>query len=414
MKKGVFSSMKYDLIIIGGGAAGLFAAARAADSGISFCLIEGMKQSGLKLLASGSGQCNLTNAEDIRSFPPRYGKARNFVRPPLLEWTNTDLVDYLEALGLPCEDRGDGKIFPVSRKSRDVRDLLLKKSREGSGEFVWKEPVKALKKSADGFTVKTVSQEYRSSRVLLATGGLSYPGTGSRGDGYALAEQLGHSILQPQPALTPVFIRDFSLASCSGTALNVTLDLYREGRKAGSFEGDLLITHKGFSGPVIVNNSRQMRQGDELRICWVPDRERQELDREILDRISASGRKSLKSGLALEGVSEALLQELLRRAGLDPAGRMNQLSREGRNSWLKEVFNSVFTVKEPGGFNQAMVTVGGVSLKEVNPRTMESRVCEGLFLAGEVLDVDGETGGYNLQFAFSSAALAVKTMAAEG
>ncbi|MDC7241300.1 MAG: NAD(P)/FAD-dependent oxidoreductase [Spirochaetales bacterium] len=405
--------IEYDLIIIGGGAAGLFAAARAAESGLRICLLEGMNQCGLKLLVSGSGQCNLTNAEDIRSFPERFGPAGSFVKPSLFEWSNSDLVGYLEERGLPCEDRGDGKIFPVSRKSRDLRDLLQKICQKAGGEIFWKSPVTSILREEVGFTVRSKGKEFSAARVLLATGGKSYPGTGSTGGGYALAEGLGHTVAAPVPALTPVLVRNFALASCSGTSLEVSIDLYRSGKKAGSYQGDLLITHRGFSGPVILNNSRDMAAGDELRICWCPGWDRQDLDRDILETVSESGKKSLKSGLAVRGITDALMQELIRRAGLDPSERVNQLSRKERNSWVNVLFSSSFTVQGMGGFNQAMVTSGGISLKEVNPRTMESRICGGLFMAGEVLDVDGETGGYNLQFAFSSAALAVKTMTAE-
>ncbi|RDG32977.1 aminoacetone oxidase family FAD-binding enzyme [Oceanispirochaeta sp. M1] len=405
--------MEYDLIIIGAGAAGLFAGARASAAGLRFCILESMNQSGLKLLTSGSGQCNITNAEDIRSYPERYGKAHKFVKPALLEWSNQDLITFVEKEGLPCEDRGDGKIFPVSRNSRDVRDLLQKLSQNGEGRIFWKDPVRSIEKKGVLFYVKTGSSQYSAPKILLAAGGLSYPSTGSTGDSYILAERLGHSIVKPRPSLTPVFIKNFILVESSGSAFPVSIDLYREGKKLHSFMGDLLITHKGFSGPVILNNSRDMTPGDELRVSWLPDRDREDLDQDILNRIQNSGKKSLPSGLGQNGISESLMKGLLKKAGLSPEMKMNQLSKKNRISYLKEIFSSSFIVDSLGGFNQAMVTAGGVSLKEINPRTMESKLCEGLFFAGEVMDVDGETGGYNLQFAFSSAALAVKTMTAE-
>jgi predicted Rossmann fold flavoprotein len=405
--------MEYDLIIIGAGAAGLFAGARAASAGLRFCILESLNQSGLKLLTSGSGQCNITNAEDIRSYPEHYGKAHRFVKPALLEWSNKDLVAFVEKEGIPCEDRGDGKIFPVSRKSRDVRDLLQRLSQSGEGRIFWKDPVKSIEKKSAVFYIKTGSRQYEAPRVLLATGGKSYPATGSTGDSYILAEELGHSIVTPRPALTPVFMKNFILIESSGSALPVSIDLYREGKKLHAYMGDLLITHKGFSGPVILNNSRDMKPGDELRVSWLPERDIEDLDNGILNLIQASGKKSLPSGLSQKGIPESLMKGLLRKAGLNPDMKLNQLSKKNRSDYLKEIFASSYTITSMGGFNQAMVTAGGVSLKEINSKTMESKICSGLYFAGEAMDVDGDTGGFNLQFAFSSAALAVKSMATE-
>lgn len=405
--------MEYDLIIIGGGAAGLFAGARAASAGLRFCILESMNQSGLKLLTTGSGQCNISNAEDIRSYPEHYGRAHRFVKPALLEWSNVDLLAFVEEEGLPCEDRGDGKIFPVSRKSRDVRDLLQKLSQSGEGRIFWKDPVKSIDKQGDVFYIKTGSRQYEASKVLLAAGGKSYPVTGSTGDSYSLAEELGHSIVKPRPALTPVFMKNFTLTESSGSALPVSIDLYRGEKKLHSYKGDLLITHKGFSGPVILNNSRDFEPGDELRVSWIPEKTLDDLDKDVLNKIQVSGRKSLPSGLAQKGIPESLMKGLLKKAGLNPEMKLNQLSKKMRGDYLKEILSSSFIINSMGGFNQAMVTAGGVTLKEINPKTMESKICSGLYFAGEAMDVDGDTGGFNLQFAFSSAALAVKSMTAE-
>jgi predicted Rossmann fold flavoprotein len=401
--------MVFDLVIIGGGAAGLFAGARAAEAGLNFCIIESMKECGLKLLASGSGQCNLTQGGSIRDFPEKYGAALQFVKPSLFELDNNALVSYFEQQGLPCEDRGDGKIFPVSRKSRDVRDLLLRLCR-GGGQIRWNQTVRSLQKEENLFILKTNSEDYRSKNILLVSGGQSYPGTGSTGDAFNLPRLLGHSIVTPRPALTPVFINPFPLSSCSGTALSVSLDLFRNNRKVSSVEGDLLVTHKGFSGPVILNNSRLMDGGDQLQICWVSGLDREDLEKDLLERIRVSGKKKVRRGLSFKGLTEGLTAQLLKRSGIDMEKNLSQLSRTERISWLDTLTKDPYIIAAKGGFNQAMVTAGGVSLKEVKQGTLESRLCPGLYFAGEVLDVDGETGGYNLQFAFSSAALAVKSI----
>jgi len=401
--------MVFDLIIVGGGAAGLFAGARASRANLSFCLLEGMNQCGLKLLVSGGGQCNLTRSGDIRDFPAKYGPSSRFVKKALLDFDNNRLVRFFQQNGLPCDDRGDGKIFPSSRKSRDVRDLLLKLCRI-KGQIFWKQKVLSLERQGDLYILKTQNQKYQAKKILLAGGGLSYPGTGSTGAAYPLAEGLGHTIISPRPALTPVYIRNFPLARCSGTALPVSIALFRDGKKCSFFQGDLLITHRGFSGPVILNNSRIMERGDELRISWLGSQKRDTIEMDIMDRIQNNGKKSTANGLERKELSEALLKSLLERSGIDGRKNMSQLSRKERLSHLTALIEDPYVLEEKGGVNQAMVTAGGVSLSEINPGTMESRLCPGLFFAGEILDVDGETGGYNLQFAFSSAALAIKSI----
>ncbi len=398
----------YDLIIIGGGAAGLFAGARAAEAGLRFCILEKMNQCGLKLLTSGSGQCNLSHAGDIRDFTECYGAAARFVKPSLYELDNSSLVSWLEERGLPCFDRGDGKIFPRSMNSRDVRDLFQGLSR--GGKIFWKQTVCSVTPEDGYFTVASGSDSFKGCRLLICCGGASYPSTGSEGDGYEMARSLGHTVVTPVPALTPVFINPFSLDSCAGIALPVSAELYEQGRKKAAFGGDLLITHKGFSGPVILNNSRLMREGDELRISWLPGMERDEVEEELQKRRKHSGKKSLKSGLSFPGIPESLLKVLISLSGLRGEDLLAQLSKKGRRAFLDHLCSCSFRINGLGGFNTAMVTAGGVDRKEVNPKTMESRIVPGLFFAGEILDVDGETGGYNLQFAFSSAALAVKNI----
>ena len=402
----------YDLIIIGGGAAGLFAGARAAESGLSFCILEKMNQCGMKLLVSGSGQCNLSHAGDIRDFPARYGKAARFVKPALFELNNRTLVSWLEDRGLPCFDRGDGKIFPRCLDSREVRDLLQRLCRDG--RIFWKQKVLSVTAEDGFFTVQTGTKSFQGCRLLICCGGASYPSTGSEGDGYQLARDFGHTVTGPLPALTPVYINPFPLASCAGISLPVAVELFRQGRKLDRFEGDILITHKGFSGPVILNNSREMAEEDELRISWLPGMERATVEEELQQRRKNSGKKTLKGGLAFSGIPEALLRSLIALSGLKEESLMAQLSKVGRRSFLDRLCSCPFRINGLGGFQTAMVTAGGVDRKEVNPRTMESRLVPGLFFAGEVLDVDGETGGYNLQFAFSSAALAVKSVSADG
>ncbi len=396
---------KFDLIIIGAGPAGLFAALTAASAGMHVAVLEKNAQPGKKLLVSGSGQCNVTHTGEVRDLPLLFGKAKRFVQPSFLNYSNEQLVRFFSDRGVPLEDRGDGKIFPVSRRSRDILEALLKECHLHKVRFLYKSPVSAVKKSGESFLV-TADRQYSSDLLLIACGGKSYPSTGSAGDGYHLAESLGHTIVSPVPALTPVFLQDNPFVSCSGISFCSTVQVFREKKKKGEFEGDLLLTHKGLSGPVILNNSRDICPGDSLKIRIIDRQNRMDFQEELLQSAAASGKKSLRRYLNASGIPERLVDVLLKSCGIREDTVLSQLSRKGRMQLLDCLYSFPVKVQGMGGFSIAMVTAGGVSLDEVAPKSMESKTVRGLFFAGEVLDADGDTGGYNLQFAFSSGKLA--------
>ena len=396
---------EFDLIIIGGGPAGLFAALTAASSGMHVAVLEKNAQPGKKLLISGSGQCNVTHAGEIRDFPSLFAKAKRFVQPSFLNFSNDQLFRFFSDRGVPLEDRGDGKIFPESRRSRDILDVLLKECHLHKVRFLYKSSVSAVKQSGGSFLV-TAGRLFSSDLLVIACGGMSYPSTGSTGDGYRLAESLGHAIVAPVPALTPVLLHENPFAGCSGISFTAAVQVYRENKKAGEFEGDLLLTHKGLSGPVILNNSRYICSGDSLKIRIISSRNRADFQKELLQGAVKSGQKTLKRFLSASGIPERLVDVLLENCGIQKDTVLSQFSRTGRMELLDCLFGFPVKVLGLGGFNIAMATAGGVSLDEIAPRTMESKIVQGLFFAGEVLDVDGDTGGYNLQFAFSSGKLA--------
>jgi predicted Rossmann fold flavoprotein len=395
----------YELIVIGGGPAGLFAARTAADQGMKVCLLEKKERPGKKLLLSGSGQCNLTHAGDIREFPNHYGPGKRFVRPCLLHFTNLQLMRFFEEQGVGTHDRGDGKVFPLSGQSRDVLGALEGACRKSGVRICCKtEPVEI--DGRNGFSVRSGDQVYTSPYLLIATGGLSYPSTGSTGDGYFFAESLGHRIISPYPVLTPVDIRSYALDSLSGLSFSSRIILRKKGKKTGDFQGDLLFTHKGFSGPVILNNSREMEDGDELRVSFLPEETRQSFEELLLNETGKQGKKTVKRFLLSIGIPERFASFLLHSCAVSKDTVLSQLRKEARRSLTDLLLSYPAEIQSKGGFNKAMATGGGIPRDEVNPKTMESNVVESLHFAGEVLDIDGDTGGYNLQFAFSSGKMA--------
>lgn len=399
----------FDLIVVGAGPAGLMAAAFAAEAGLSVCVLEKNARAGMKLLLSGSGQCNLTRADDIRDFLTHYGRGERFVRSSLLNFTNTQLREFFHQLGVDSEDRGDGKVFPVSRRSHDVLEALLRCCRKSDVIIRYKSAVRYIEKD-ELFRIRTTDGRYSSDFVLLATGGLSYPTSGSTGDGYKLAAELGHHPLSPYPVLTPVTITSYPFSSCSGISFYSRMEIFRDGKKRADYRGDLLLTHKGFSGPLILNNSRDIEKGDILKIAFPGERKKEDLQKALLDEASSAGKKSLKKFLTSKGLPERFVRIMMSLCEIPEDLLLSQLNKKNRMILLDNLFGFSAIVKSKDGFNKAMATGGGIPREEVRGKTMASILVEGLYFAGEVLDIDGDTGGYNLQFAFSSGKMAADSI----
>lgn len=394
---------RYDLIVIGAGPAGLFGAARTGAGGGRVLLLEKKKKPGRKLLVSGSGQCNITHAGNITEFFTRYGKNGRFLKPALRTFTNADLVAHVAKGGVPLTTEEGGKIFPASRKAQDVLDLLLAGCLEAGVTIRCGDPVVAVERREDGFSVRTSAGEYRSVLLLIAAGGTSYPATGSTGDGYAFAASLGHTIAATAPALTPVTVRDHPFADLTGISLpGVTVSLFRDGKKIGDLRGDLLFTHQGLSGPVVLDLSRFIEPGDRLVVSILPEGMRQEITAALTD----GGSARVRSVLSRYPVPDRLLKRIIDLSEIPPETTCAHLPKAARGRLLQHLTACTLTVDALGGYDAAMVTRGGVTLDEVNQKTMGSKCVDGLFFAGEVLDIDGDCGGFNLQAAFSTAALA--------
>lgn len=408
----------FDLIIVGAGPSGLFCAVNSVANGKKTLILEKKNSPGHKLLISGSGQCNITHDGDIQDFLRHYGDHGRFLRPALLGFTNSDLISFFKELGLEMVREKEGKIFPASRRSKDVLNALTGQCQRLSVEIRCGQAVKSIARIQDSFLVSCADGRYRTRLLVIATGGCSYPATGSSGDGYIFARTLGHSMSEIAPALSPVVIKEYPFSDLAGLSFsNIKISLYRQA-KIREHRGDILFTHDGLSGPGILDLSRYIRADDIIKLSFVPEDRREALESWLVEKAQHDGGKSLISLLADQprfspsGVqlSTRLTKRLLQISGISSGLRMSQLTREMRNRLIDNLTGLSLAVSDVSGFNAAMCTRGGVEISEVNPKTMQSRLVQGLYLVGEVLDVDGDTGGYNLQAAFSTAMLAARSI----
>jgi predicted Rossmann fold flavoprotein len=401
----------YALVVIGGGPAGLFCALRAAGNGKKILLLEKNPTVGRKLMLSGSGQCNITHAGDILSFLSHYGDNGRFIKPALLNFQNRDLLSFFSERELPLAAESGGKIFPVSRQAGDILDILVRECSARKVEIRCGDPVLEVASREGVFLIGTDRGAFRAGQVAIATGGITYPLTGSTGDGFKFAKNLGHRVTETGPALTAVVIKDYPFSDLPGISFaDVKISLIRAGRKLRQHSGDVLFTHQGLSGPGILDFSRYFRQGDTLRISFLPGVDLSQAKEILIARINAAGNRQVKKILAAFDLPDRFVRKLLDLAGIRQDQIGAHLSRETRSALLKLLTEYPFTVSRLGGVHEAMVTRGGVALDEINPKTMESRIIPGLFFIGEILDIDGDSGGYNLQAAFSTADLAAKRL----
>ena len=401
--------MNETIAIIGGGPAGLFCALQAAEEGRDVVVFEKKPAPGKKLLVAGSGQCNITHDGEITDFLSRYGDHGTFLRPALMNFTNRDLARFFADRGLRMETEPGGKVFPATRKSADVLAILLAECAARGVELRCSDPVVAVERDDDGFLLTTKTGTVRAATLVIATGGASYPATGSTGDGYAFARALGQPTTEVAPALAPVYVEDYPFADLAGISFqNITLSVYRDGKRARQHTGDLLFTHTGLSGPGILDLSRHILPGDVLRVTFIPGAGAEEVRKRLADAIAAGGARQVKTVLPLP---ERFVRRLLDLAGIPAGATCAHLGKKARNTLAESLAGFPFRVERLGGFGEAMATRGGVALGGINPKTMASRTVPNLYCIGEVLDIDGDTGGYNLQAAFSTAALAARHIA---
>ncbi|MBQ2896488.1 MAG: NAD(P)/FAD-dependent oxidoreductase [Oscillospiraceae bacterium] len=396
-----------DVIVIGGGAAGMMAAITAARNGRRVTLLEPERDCGRKLRITGKGRCNVTNACDCPEFLKSVLAGSRFLRPSLYRFTPWDAMSFFEELGVELKvERGD-RVFPVSDRAQDVVDALRRElSRQG---------VQVLRRraleicTADGAVtgVRTAEGLLAGSRVILCTGGLSYPATGSTGDGYAMAKALGHTVTPLQPSLVPLEAGP-DCEELQGLSLrNVTLTAYGGSRVIYKELGEMLFTHYGVSGPLVLSASVHMRSEGpySLSIDLKPGLSPEKLDERLLRDFSENRNRCFRNALdAL--LPQKLIPVIIRRSGIDPDTRVNAITRGQRLALGELIKGFELSVYGFRPIAEAIVTAGGIDVSEVDPRSMESRLVQGLHFAGEVLDIDGYTGGFNLQIAWCTAVFA--------
>ena len=403
----------YDIIIIGGGAAGLMAAISAQEQGAKkILLLERMSALGRKLRITGKGRCNLTNSAPIEDFPKYFPGNGRFLYSALRQFSNQDLMAFFEQRHVTLKTERGGRVFPLSDQAADIVDAL--KYALGKTTVLQNARVKKIL-FADGKVsgVETWQGErYQAPNVILATGGASYPATGSSGDGYALAKAAGHTIVPLHPALVPLEVEEeLVVKELQGLSLrNVSAQVWLGEQKVAEEFGEMLFTHFGLTGPIILSLSAQLakkwKEGADVSDASIKINLKPALTEEVLDKrlqrdFNKFTRKQLKNALS-ELLPSKMIPVIIDLAFLDEDKAVNQITREERQRILQQMTALTFTVTKPRPLAEAIVTAGGVSVKEVNPKTMESKLLQGLFFAGEVLDIDAYTGGFNLQAAFST------------
>ncbi len=407
-----------DIIVVGGGPAGLMAAGQAALAGCRVLLLEKMPQPALKLGITGKGRCNLTNFCDVRDFVCRFGPSGRFLRQAFARFFNTELMTFFEDLGMPLVTERGGRVFPAGGKATEVARVLLKWALDAGVVLQTSTPVEALL-FHDGRIagVRCENRQIPCKCVVLATGGASYPATGSTGDGYRMAAAAGHRIIPVRPALVPLVTRGPATGRMAELNLrNIQVTLLVDEKKVAEDFGELVFTAFGVSGPIILTLSGQavdaLAAGRQvgLSIDLKPALDEAKLDRRLQRDFDSRGREPLAS--VLRGLLPApmvpVCLDLLQLPGDGSAATLRAKDRRRLGRWIK---NFSLEVSGYRPFSEAIITAGGVDLDQVDPRTLQSRCMQGLYLAGELLDLQAETGGYNLQAAFSMGWLAGRSAA---
>jgi predicted Rossmann fold flavoprotein len=408
----------WDVVVVGAGAAGFMAAVCAAERGRRVLLLEKNRKPGVKILMSGGTRCNLTHATDDRGIVEAYGPPGRFLHSALACFGVEDTVAFFEAEGVATKVEETGKVFPVSNKALDVLDALLRRLSRSGVTLALEEPVRDLRAREHGFALETPQRVVGARRVILTTGGQSYPGSGTTGDGYGWLARLGHTIVPPRPALVPVTVAAPWVAELRGVTVRDAAVRVLDGDRAlAARRGSLLFAHFGLSGPVVLDVSREVSGHPRpetlfLELDFLPALREPELDESLRVEAADAGKKQLAAVLAAR-LPRRLSDALLPQAGLAADRRAAALSRLERARLVAAVKRLRLPVTGTLGFGRAEVTAGGVALLEVDSRTMQSQRVPGLFLAGEVLDLDGPIGGYNFQAAWSTGWLAGQSAAGE-
>ncbi len=399
---------QFDCIIIGGGAAGLFCASVLSPQK-KVAVIEKNRILGKKLLITGKGRCNLTNASDMTVHMKNVRTNAPFLYSAFSSLSAYDVMDFFESEGLSLKTERGNRVFPSSNLSRDVVEVLCHRVQD-NGHRIFCDEVVSVSKDLK-FRVQGKNKTYAAENVGIATGGKSYPLTGSTGDGYRFAEAFGHTVIPPRPSLVPLVTEELSVCrSLQGLSLkNVSVRLIRKNKVLYQDFGEMLFTHFGISGPTVLSASAFAEKGDIFSVDLKPALSEQELNRRVLSDFEKYKNKNFSNALA-DLLPAKLIPVVVACSGIGPETKVHSVEKEQRLRLVRLLKNFSFTIRQLRPIEEAIITSGGISVKEINPKTMQSKIVERLFFAGEVIDVDAYTGGYNLQIAFSTANLAAKAI----
>ncbi len=404
---------KFDVIVVGAGPAGLLAAGSAAKAGRSVLVLEKMRQEGRKLLITGKGRCNITNDAEVSEFIQHVHPNGRFLRTAFGHFFSNDILQLLHDYGVETTCERGGRHFPTSNRSADVLEALLQWVKEQKVEIRCGQRVEKLfveEKAIKG--VQANGLEYLANKVILATGGKSYPATGSNGEGYELARSAGHSIAPVRPSLVPLETDGGVAQKLQGLTLkNVRATVWVNDKKSGEDFGEMIFTHFGVSGPIILTLSRTVvdalhqKNNVELSIDLKPALDEQKLDARLLRDLDESGKKRI-SNLFRSWLPTSMIPVFMDLLDIDPEKEGHQLSSKERRKIRNLMKDFRFKVTGHRSFKEAIITAGGIPTAEISSKTMESKLISGLYFAGEMIDLDAETGGYNLQIAYSTGWLA--------
>lgn len=413
----------WDIVVVGAGPAGLMAAAQAAQRGRQTLLLEKNRRPGVKILLAGGTRCNFTHATDARGISEAFGPSGRFLHSALAAFGPQDVIDLLQAEGVSAKIETDtGKVFPASDRASDVLAALLRRLKKSGCILAAEEPLQNIEHGETGFRLSTKRRNISAQKVLLATGGQSYPACGATGDGYRWAAALGHTIIPPRTALVPVTthapwvtaLRGITIPDVLVRVIESADDGQEKNRCLASRRGSFLFTHFGLSGPAVLDVSRVISAHDRpqkliLQCDFLPDVNPEKLDTMIASECASAGQRQVAIILQ-RWLPRRLANVILEQADVSLECRGSEFSKPQRRRLIKTIKQLPIPVAGTMGFRKAEVTAGGVSLDEVDSRSMQSKIVPRLFIAGELLDLDGPIGGYNFQAAFSTGYLAGKSM----
>jgi len=409
--------MEFDVCIIGGGAAGLMASVFAARGGAAVAVIERNTAVGRKLLRTGRGRCNITHDGSIEHFVKAFDFCGRFLKHSLYEFSPADTIEFFAKLGVKSKTEDDGSIFPTTGKAASVKNALLEEAQRLGVKFIYGRRVESIAKDESGFTITAESDTIKSKSVIIATGGKSYPALGSTGDGYKLAERLGHNIIKPVPALASLVTDEKWLTKLQGVALgNVKVSAKIGGKKILS-TGPMMFTGKGIGGPAIFEFSRFIAEDLssiagplDVLIDLLAAESEEDFRYDLSEIANANPKKKVLTYLS-SILPARLAAEIIVQADVPEKTSFAQFTKKKRGKIIQLIKRLSIPITGSAGFAQATITRGGVDTKQIDPKTMQSKITPGLFFAGEVINADGPCGGYNLQIAWSTAALAGKNAA---